>query len=70
MLGYHADFCYVPVAGAELFTAILLPRAEGKFPCVVVRNPYVDALEKDTEREICASNLIRYVLLITDKQSA
>ncbi len=44
---------YVPVAGAELFTAVLLP-SEGKYPTVVVRTPYVDGAQEKAEQELLA----------------
>ena len=36
----------LPVEGAELFTVVLLPETEGKFPVVLYRSPYVDALQE------------------------
>ena len=57
MSAVKAFFEYVPSGGTRLFTAVLLPDGSGKFPCVVVRNPYVDALEDITEEEICEKYL-------------
>ncbi len=44
---------YVISKGTRLFTAVLLPDAKNKFPSVIIRTPYVDALEALTEEEIC-----------------
>ena len=33
---------YMPVEGAELFTAVYLPETGEEFPIVLFRNPYVD----------------------------
>lgn len=44
---------YVISKGTRLFTAVLLPDVKGKFPCVVIRSPYVDSFEKIGEEEIC-----------------
>ncbi len=40
---------YIESNGAKLFTIILLPKAEGKFPAVVLRSPYVS--DKKTPQE-------------------
>lgn len=53
MIEYRADYSYVISNDTRLFTAILLPDDRGKFPCVIVRTPYVDALETFSEEEIC-----------------
>ena len=47
---YHE---YLPVDGAELFTVVCLPEAEGTFPIVIYRSPYVDQMEEMSEQEIC-----------------
>jgi len=46
---YKAYCEYVSSEGIKLFTAVLLPQGKGKFPCVVVRTPYVDWLEEKSE---------------------
>ena len=51
-----AYFEYINSHGADLFTVVLLPEADGKFPTVIVRTPYVDWLEDKTEEfivELC-----------------
>ena len=50
----HAYYQYLPVEGAELFTVVLLPAREGRFPVVLMRSPYVDHHEEKTEEELCA----------------
>ncbi len=51
---HTVTYSYVMSDGTKLFTAILLPNDKERFPCVVVRTPYVDALEPLAEQEICA----------------
>ena len=51
-----AYYEYIPSDGVNLFTVVLLPQGGGKYPSVVVRTPYVDWLEKKTEKfivELC-----------------
>ena len=45
----HVYFEYLSFDGAEFFTAVFLPKKDGKFPVVISRTPYVDATisEKD-----------------------
>jgi len=43
---------YIKVDGAELFTAVLIPDSDGKYPTVIMRSPYVDRYENKTENEI------------------
>ncbi len=56
-MGFFVDFTYVQTDGINLFTVIMLPEKTGKFPVVVVRNPYVDEFEQKTEEEICQTYL-------------
>jgi len=44
---YH----YLPFRGANLFTAVMLPEENGKFPTIISRCPYVDDEEFTTEEE-------------------
>ena len=53
----RADYQYLQSHGAELFTAVCLPKADGKFPTVIMRVPYVDAEETLPEEEICRNAL-------------
>lgn len=57
MIAYHK---YVISKGTRLFTAVLLPNDKEKFPSVITRVPYVDALEALTEEEICSQYLNEY----------
>ena len=50
-VSYHVN---MPVQGAELFTAVLLPASVGQFPTVLMRSPYVDAEQDLSGEEICA----------------
>lgn len=43
---------FLPVEGADLFTVVLLPQKEGRFPVVLMRSPYVDEMETMEEQEI------------------
>ena len=53
MLDYKIDYTYITSGDASLFTVFLLPEGSGSFPTVVIRTPYVDALEMLPEKEIC-----------------
>ena len=48
-VAYHK---YIISEGVSLFTVIMLPHKDGKFPTVVVRTPYVDWLEEKSEEFI------------------
>ena len=61
MTAYRADYKYVISRNTKLFTAVLLPNENEQFPSVVIRTPYVDALEMLTEEEICAQYLKEHV---------
>ena len=45
----------LPVRGAEIYTIVLLPEKEGKFPTVLKRSPYVDAWQDKSDEEILAA---------------
>ena len=60
MISYVTDYTYVDSNGTGLFTVTLLPNADGKFPCVIFRSPYVDAFESLGESQICAKYLEKY----------
>ena len=49
-----AYYEYVVSDGIKLFTVVLLPDKDGKFPIVLSRNPYVDNFENMEEDEIVA----------------
>lgn len=57
MINYVADYHYIDSNGAKLFTVVLLPDATGKFPVVLMRNPYVDAFENEKEESIAVAYL-------------
>lgn len=57
MINYKIDYTYVVSEDAKLFTAILLPNDIGNFPVVIIRNPYVDPLERLSEEDICIAYL-------------
>ena len=54
---YHK---YLLNAEAELFTVVCLPLAEGRYPTVIYRTPYVDLHEALSEHEICAQKAGEY----------
>ncbi len=54
-MAFAATYHYIPVEGASLFTMVMLPKAEGKFPTVIQRSPYVDAAERQPESEVLAA---------------
>ena len=58
---YIADYHYVDANGTKLFTVVLLPNAQDKFPVVVLRNPYVDIHENEKEESIASTYLNRYI---------
>lgn len=60
MLNYVADYQYVESRGVKLFTAILSPDRNGKFPVVIVRTPYVDKFENEEEENIAIEYLNEY----------
>ncbi len=45
---------YLTVNGTSLFTAVLLPAKEGRYPTVIRRDPYVDRFENLPEEDILA----------------
>ncbi len=56
----ESRFEYIHVNDAELFTVISLPSKIGKFPTVIIRNPYVDEQENMSEETICENKLFEY----------
>ena len=55
-----AYYEYIKVNGADLFTAILLPDKVGKYPIVIIRNPYVDKYENSSEEYVIYDYLKEY----------
>ena len=55
-----AIFNYLEINDAKLFTVVCLPSEIGKFPTVIIRNPYVDEQEFLSEEEICQNKLNDY----------
>lgn len=50
----------LPAVGATLFTAVLLPNAVGQFPVMLMRTPYVDALQTVEKEDICLRYLSEF----------
>lgn len=57
---YHSWWTYIESEGERIFTMVLLPKAEGKFPVVLMRLPYVDYHENTPENQVTAENLARF----------
>ena len=38
---HYAHWEYLPISGEKLFTVVLLPEKDGKFPTLILRTPYV-----------------------------
>ncbi len=55
---HTALYRYLDCKEALLFTTVALPSAQGRFPTVIVRHPYVDAERELSEQEICRRRLI------------
>jgi len=49
---FPVTYEYLESDGYRLFTAILKPSEEGKFPTVIMRNPYLEMYENSTEQEV------------------
>ena len=46
--------------GVALFTIVVKPAAEGKFPTIIMRNPYVDAAASKSDEELAREKIIEY----------
>ena len=57
MITYTMDPSYILSESVRLFTVVLRPDSDGKFPTVVVRTPYVDSYENMPEDKIAAAYL-------------
>ena len=57
MINYMADYKYIESDGVKLFTTVLMPDSTGKFPTVIVRNPYVENYENEKEDNIVIAYL-------------
>ncbi|MBR4867377.1 MAG: CocE/NonD family hydrolase [Clostridia bacterium] len=55
MSATHSYYLYIPHDGVELFTVVVLPQKEGKFPTVIMRNPYVDFFQDMAEDAILSA---------------
>ncbi|MBR2340478.1 MAG: CocE/NonD family hydrolase [Clostridia bacterium] len=53
MSNFYAYYDYVISRDTRLFTVIMLPSKEGKFPCIITRSPYVDGDGDVAESELC-----------------
>ena len=60
MVNYVSDHEYIDCSGAKLFTVVLLPDSTGKFPVIIVRSPYVDSYENESEENIEITYLNAY----------
>ena len=60
MINYVADYHYIDSKGVKLFTAVLLPDLNKKFPVIIIRTPYVDFYENENEDNIIADYLSEY----------
>lgn len=60
MLNYKVDYTYMTSKDVELFTTILLPDSIGKFPTIIIRDPYVDRYEDEKEENIAVEYLNEY----------
>ena len=69
MIEYKTDFTYLISQDCRLFTVSLIPHAEGKFPTVIIRTPYVDMYENETEINITISYLNEYKKRFTIAQN-
>ncbi len=49
------NYCYIESDGVDIFTVILLPEADKKYPVVIIRTPYVDDMEVLSEDFIAAT---------------
>lgn len=56
--------CYLEADGWELFTAVLKPASDGRFPAVLVRTPYVDELKNCNETDVLHAHLKEYASLV------
>jgi len=52
MSDFSVMYEYLESSGYKLFTAILKPSDEGKYPVIIMRNPYLEMYENSTEQEI------------------
>ena len=57
MSNHYGYYEYVESNGIKLFTLVMLPEKDGKFPVVVNRSPYVDTLEDKNEDDIVSGFL-------------
>ena len=64
MTKYALEYYYMESDGTKLFTAVLLPEKKGKFPTVIVRTPYVDRYENDSEEDVLKAYLEEYKLWV------
>lgn len=57
MLNWCVGYEYIASGNVNLFTVILLPKSNGKFPVVIMRTPYVDKYENEDESNIAVEYL-------------
>lgn len=61
---YALEYYYIESDNTKLFTAVLLPEKTGKFPTVIVRTPYVDRYENESEDAVLQAYIEEYKLWI------
>ena len=49
---YYGYSDFVNVNGVKLYTVIMLPKKEGKFPTIVMRTPYIEHNDYDDDRTV------------------
>ncbi|MBQ4622967.1 MAG: CocE/NonD family hydrolase, partial [Clostridia bacterium] len=54
MTNTYSYYTYLSHDGVELFTAVVLPDRVGKYPTVIMRNPYVDYFQDMAEEAVLA----------------
>lgn len=57
---YHGDYTYLKSEGTDLFTAFLTPKKDGKFPVVIIRDPYVVRFQYESEINVTISYVNEY----------
>lgn len=50
----YSEYLYLNVDGADIFTVLLRPERDGKYPTVIMRSPYVDKFENVSEEDVTA----------------
>lgn len=59
---HYGYYEYIKFDGEDFFTAVLLPEKGGRFPTVICRSPYVQAMVSKTESDIVEEYLHTFAL--------